>query len=235
MRHRVAGRGLGRSSSHRKALIRNQITELLRHDRIVTTEAKAKSVRPAAEKVITLGKRGSLHARRQADAILTDKKVLKRLFDDIAPRFGERRGGYTRIVKLGPRQGDGAHMALIELVDGPIAVPQAAPAVAEEAVAEEAAATDESPAAQLADTDDAATDDSADDEASVDEAATETAADIDAPDADGSDTEDAQGEDETEAADDSAEAEASVAEDDSAADEAVDNDADEGKADKEEG
>ncbi len=153
MRHRVSGRALGRTSSHRKALIRNQITDLLRHDRIVTTEAKAKTVRPAAEKVITLGKRGNLHARRQAGAILTDKKVLKRLFDDIAPRFESRRGGYTRIVKLGPRQGDGAHMALIELVDAPV-----------RAAAPEAPAAAEAPAATTVDdtaADDTATDDTA--------------------------------------------------------------------------
>ena len=154
MRHRVAGRGLGRTSSHRKALIRNQVTELLRHERIVTTEAKAKTIRPAAEKVITLGKRGTLHARRQAGAILTDRGVLKLLFDDIAPRFQTRPGGYTRIVKLGPRQGDGARMALIELVEGP-ATPAAAAgettaepddeaAVAEVAADEEA--TDDAPA-----------------------------------------------------------------------------------------
>jgi large subunit ribosomal protein L17 len=175
MRHRVAGRGLGRSSSHRKALIRNQITELLRHERIVTTEAKAKTVRPAAEKVITLGKQGSLHARRQAGAILTDKKVLKRLFDDIAPRFEQRRGGYTRIVKLGPRQGDGAHMALIELVDGPIVASQdsAASAATEEpeAVAETAAddtGADEAEPEADGDASTASTDDADDSEAETD-------------------------------------------------------------------
>ena len=116
MRHRLAGRALGRSSGHRKALLRNQVTDLLRHERIVTTEAKAKEVRPLAEKIITLGKRGDLHARRQAGAVLTDGKVLRRLFDDIAPRFADRRGGYTRITKLGPRLGDGARMAQLELV-----------------------------------------------------------------------------------------------------------------------
>jgi large subunit ribosomal protein L17 len=171
MRHRVAGRGLGRSSSHRKALIRNQITELLRHERIVTTEAKAKTVRPAAEKVITLGKQGSLHARRQAGAILTDKKVLKRLFDDIAPRFEQRRGGYTRIVKLGPRQGDGAHMALIELVDGPIVASQDSAA---------ATATEEPEA--VADT---AADDTGADEAAAEAPSDEATSDEAEPEADG--------------------------------------------------
>ncbi len=220
MRHRVAGRGLGRSSSHRKALIRNQITELLRHERIVTTEAKAKSVRPAAEKVITLGKQGSLHARRQAGAILTDKKVLKRLFDDIAPRFEQRRGGYTRIVKLGPRQGDGAHMALLELVDGPIVAPQettAAPAPTEkpEAVAE------------------TVTDDTSADDAASDDAA-EPAADDDASaatdEADDSDSEEETAEDGASAV---VEAEASA--DDSADDEdGTNEDEDENKAEKEE-
>ena len=117
MRHRVAGRSLSRSSSHRKALLRNQVTELLRHERIITTEAKAKEIRSIAEKVITLGKRGDQHARRQAAAVLTDRAVSRRLFDDLAPRFRDRAGGYTRITKLGPRLGDGAHMAQIELVE----------------------------------------------------------------------------------------------------------------------
>ncbi len=117
MRHRHAGRALGRTSSHRKALIRNQITDLLRYERLVTTEAKAKELRPAAERVITLGKRGDLHARRQAAAVLTDRKILTRLFDELAPRYQNRPGGYTRITKLGPRRGDGAHMAQIELVE----------------------------------------------------------------------------------------------------------------------
>ena len=117
MRHRKSGRALSRSRSHRAALVRNQVTDLLRHEAIVTTEAKAKSIRPVAEKMITLGKRGDLHARRQAGAVLTDKKILRELFDEIAPRFAERPGGYTRIIKLGPRRGDGALMAHIELVE----------------------------------------------------------------------------------------------------------------------
>ncbi len=117
MRHRKSGRALSRSRSHRAALVRNQVTDLLRHEAIVTTEAKAKSIRPVAERMITLGKRGDLHARRQAGAVLTDRKVLRTLFDDIAPRFADRNGGYTRIIKLGPRRGDGAQMAHIELVE----------------------------------------------------------------------------------------------------------------------
>lgn len=118
MRHRVGGRALSRTSSHRTALLRNQVTDLLRHDRIVTTEAKAKELRPLAEKVITLGKRDDLHARRLAGAVLTDRRVLRRLFEEVAPRFRDRPGGYTRITKLGPRLGDGARMAQIELVVG---------------------------------------------------------------------------------------------------------------------
>ena len=117
MRHRKAGRALSRSRSHRAALVRNQVTDLLRHEAIVTTEAKAKSIRPVAERMITLGKRGTLHARRQAAAVINDKKIVRRLFDEVAPRFQDRPGGYTRIVKLGPRRGDGAAMAHIELVE----------------------------------------------------------------------------------------------------------------------
>ena len=117
MRHRKAGRKLGRSSGHRRALYRNLVTELLRHERIKTTEAKAKAIRPKAEKLITLGKRGTLHARRLAAGRLNDPEVLKKLFDEIAPRYADRPGGYTRILKLGRRQGDNAPMVLIELVE----------------------------------------------------------------------------------------------------------------------
>src|SRR3972149_6306711 len=116
MAHRIAGRRLSRSASHRLALFRNQVTDLLRHEKIVTTEAKAKEVRSIAEKVITLGKDGTLHARRRALRIVTDKDVVTKIFDDLGPRFASRPGGYTRIVKLGPRLGDGAHMAQLELV-----------------------------------------------------------------------------------------------------------------------
>ena len=136
MRHRIAGRSLSRSSSHRAALLRNQVTALLERGRIVTTEAKAREVRPVAEKVITLGKRGSLHARRQAAAVLYDGKVLRRVFDELATQYRDRNGGYTRIVKLGPRLGDGARMAQIELVEeGPIAAAPAASPAAPAAVA----------------------------------------------------------------------------------------------------
>lgn len=117
MRHRVAGRKLSRTTAQRKALFRNLATELFRHGRIQTTEAKAKSLRPIAEKLVTLAKRGDLHARRQAAARLYDPAVLQKLFDELADLYQDRTGGYTRIYKLGPRKGDGAPMALIELVD----------------------------------------------------------------------------------------------------------------------
>jgi large subunit ribosomal protein L17 len=117
VRHARSGKKLGRDSAHRKALYSNLTGALITHGRIETTEAKAKAVRPFAEKMITLGKRGDLHARRQAMAELRSNDVVHRLFSDVAPRFAERNGGYTRVVKLGPRQGDAADMALLELVD----------------------------------------------------------------------------------------------------------------------
>jgi len=117
MRHRKAGRKLNRSSGHRQALYKNLITELFRHERIKTTEAKAKAVQGKAEKLITLAKRGDLHARRQVAAMLTDPAVAKKLFDSLAPRYEEQSGGYTRLFKLEPRQGDGAPMAILELVE----------------------------------------------------------------------------------------------------------------------
>lgn len=126
MRHRVAGRHLGRETSHRMALYRNLVTDLLRYERITTTEAKAKEIRPMAERIITLGRRGDLHARRQALRFLYDPKVVKKVFDDIGPRMKDRPGGYLRITALEPRKGDGARMATIELVDiaGPVAMPR---------------------------------------------------------------------------------------------------------------
>ena len=117
MRHRVDGRRLGRPTGHRVAMYRNLVTDLLRYDKIVTTEAKAREVQGMAEKTITLGKRGSLHARRQALAFVTDKKVVGKLFDEIAPGYADRPGGYTRLIKLGPRLGDAAPMARLELVE----------------------------------------------------------------------------------------------------------------------
>ena len=117
MRHKVAGRKLGRPTGHRRALYRNLVTDLLNHEKIVTTEAKAKEVRGLAEKMITLGKEGGLHCRRRALSFIMDKKVAEKVFSDLAPRYSERPGGYTRIVKLGPRLGDGAPMVQLELVE----------------------------------------------------------------------------------------------------------------------
>lgn len=117
MRHRVAGRHLGRETSHRLSLYRNLVTDLLRYERITTTEAKAKEIRPMAERIITLGRRGDLHARRQTMRFVFDTKVVKKVFDDIGPRMKDRPGGYLRITGLEPRKGDGARMAAIELVD----------------------------------------------------------------------------------------------------------------------
>ena len=116
MRHKIAGRRLGRSSSHRAALFKNLATDLLKHEKIVTTEAKAKESRGIAEKIITLGKDGSLSARRRAITMVTDKNIIGKVFDDLSQRYADRSGGYTRILRLGPRQGDGAFMVQLELV-----------------------------------------------------------------------------------------------------------------------
>lgn len=116
MRHGVAGRQLGRPTGHRRMLYRNLVTDVLRYGRVRTTEPKAKEIRPMVEKMVTLGKAKHLHARRQAIAFLTDVDIAHKLFEEIAPRYEERPGGYTRIYKLGRRRGDGAAMALIELV-----------------------------------------------------------------------------------------------------------------------
>ena len=118
MRHLKSGRQLSRNSSHRWALMRNLITSLLREEKIRTTDPKAKELRRWVDRVITLGKEGTLHARRQAAAIVQDKTVVRKLFDTIGPRFKERPGGYTRIIKVGVRHGDAAQMSIIELVGG---------------------------------------------------------------------------------------------------------------------
>ena len=124
MRHHRAGKKLGRDAAHRKALYANLAGALIEHGRIRTTVAKAKAVRPIAEQMITLGRRGDLAARRQAIAYLRSNDVVHKLFAEVAPRFAERPGGYSRIVKLGPRQGDAAEMAYLELVDySPSAAP----------------------------------------------------------------------------------------------------------------
>ena len=117
LRHKISGRQFGRASGPRRAMFRIMVTDLLRHGQIKTTVAKAKAIRPLTEKMVTLGKGGTLHDRRQAAAFITDKSVVKIVFDDIAPRFQERNGGYTRITRLGVRPGDAAEMALIELID----------------------------------------------------------------------------------------------------------------------
>ena len=152
MRHRNSGKRLGRNSSHRKAMLRNMVTSLFEHEKITTTDARAKELRPITEKLITLAKRGDLHARRQATEVIRDRKTVAKLFERIAPRYAERPGGYTRIVKLGHRLGDNAALSMIALVEeacvpkprkkAPKAAaapastpaPAAAPAVAEPAV-----------------------------------------------------------------------------------------------------
>jgi large subunit ribosomal protein L17 len=127
MRHQKKTLKLGLTAAHRKALLANQVCSLIEHQRIKTTLAKAKAVRPLAEKMVTLGKKGSLHARRTALAVLRQKGAVKKLFDDIAPRSATRNGGYTRIVKLGARKSDSAPVAFIEWVDAPLVVEEAAP------------------------------------------------------------------------------------------------------------
>ncbi len=160
MRHRKTGRRLGRNSSHRKAMLRNMVTSLFEHEKITTTDARAKELRKIAEKLITLGKRGTLHARRQALEVIRDKKVVAKLFERIAPRYQERSGGYTRIIKIGHRSGDNAAMSIIELVEEEIRVkpkrkkpaakeePKTEAPVAEEKVAEEPVAEGQEDAAE---------------------------------------------------------------------------------------
>ena len=116
MRHRKAGKQLGRNTGHRRAMLRNMVTSLFEHEQIATTDAKAKVVRPVAEKMITLAKRGDLHARRQALAYMQDKTVIHKLFGDVKDRYLDRQGGYLRIVKKGVRKGDGAPLSVIQLL-----------------------------------------------------------------------------------------------------------------------
>jgi large subunit ribosomal protein L17 len=116
MRHKVKGRKLRRPTAHRMAMLRNLVTSFLEKERVRTTLAKAKEARPLAEKMITLGKKGTLHARRQVLAFVRKEGVVTKVFDDLGPRFGQRPGGYSRIVKLGLRGGDGAQMAMLELI-----------------------------------------------------------------------------------------------------------------------
>ena len=116
MRHRKAGRKLGRDSSHRKAMLRNMVTSLFKYEQLETTDAKAKQLRPVAEKIITLAKRGDLHARRQALAYIRDKAITHRLFEDLRERYLDRQGGYVRIIKKGNRKGDGAPVSVVQLL-----------------------------------------------------------------------------------------------------------------------
>src|SRR6266446_6767903 len=127
MRHQKKTLKLGLTASHRKALLANQVCSLIEHQRIKTTLAKAKAVRPLAEKMVTLGKKGSLHARRTALSVLRQKDAVKKLFEDIAPRSATRNGGYTRIIKLGQRRSDAAPVAFLEWVDAPRLIEEAQP------------------------------------------------------------------------------------------------------------
>lgn len=158
MRHNSAGRRLGRTTSHRIAMFRNMVTSFLQHEKITTTDAKAKELRSIAEKMITLGKRGDLHATRQAAAYIRDKKVVTKLFTEIAPRYTERPGGYTRIIKLGIRPGDNAPVSVLELVEAemkpkkaaakPAKAPKAAKAAPVAAAPAEEAPVAEAPVAE---------------------------------------------------------------------------------------
>ena len=124
MRHRVAGRKFNRSPAHRRALLRNLVTALLEHEAVRTTDAKAKELRRWGDRMITLGKQGTLHARRRAAAIVGSRPVVKKLFDELAARYQSRNGGYTRVLKLGVRAGDAAPVSLVELVDRPGSAPE---------------------------------------------------------------------------------------------------------------
>ncbi|HEX8960269.1 MAG TPA: 50S ribosomal protein L17 [Geobacteraceae bacterium] len=148
MRHNKAGRRLGRTTSHRIAMFRNMVTSFLNHEKITTTDAKAKELRSIAEKMITLGKRGDLHAMRQAASYLRDKKVVTKLFTTIAPRYAERPGGYTRIIKLGIRPGDNAPLSVIELVEEQMEKKAAKKPAAKKA-ASKASAAKEKPKAEV--------------------------------------------------------------------------------------
>lgn len=154
MRHNKSGKRLGRNSSHRTAMMRNMVTSLFAHEKITTTDIRAKELRKIADKMITLGKRGDLHARRQALQVIRDRKVVGKLFDLVAPRYKDRPGGYTRIIKLGQRTGDNASLSLIELVEEEFTAKprKAAPAPKAESkpVAVEEPAVEETPAEEAA-------------------------------------------------------------------------------------
>ena len=152
MRHRKKTVKLGRSQAHRDALLANQVVSLIQHNRIKTTLAKAKAVRPFAEKMLTLGKRGDLHARRLAISYLRQKDAVKKLFEEVAPRAANRNGGYTRIIKLGQRQSDAAPMAFIEWVDATVEAEPVEPAEtkAKKSAPKKSAKAKEEPAAEAA-------------------------------------------------------------------------------------
>ena len=141
MRHRARSRKLGRTSAHRLAMYRNMVTSLLEHGRIETTDAKAKEVRRIADRMITLGKRGSLHARRRALRVIRRREVAARVFDELAERYKNRPGGYTRVLKLGNRVGDAAPMSIVELVEAdPVAKPEGRKKAAKKKAAKKSAA-----------------------------------------------------------------------------------------------
>ena len=154
MRHGMVNRKLGRTSGHRNAMFRNQLASLIDKERIITTLPKAKELRPQIERLITLGKNDSVHARRQAERVIADDAMVGKLFDTIGPRFAERPGGYTRIIKLGARRGDAAEMAILEFVGYEIAKEEPASAPAKAKSTKKAAA----PAAETAKDEEAATD-----------------------------------------------------------------------------
>jgi large subunit ribosomal protein L17 len=202
MRHQRSGKKLGRDSAHRKALYANLTGALIEHGRIKTTVTKAKAVKPIAEQMITLGRRGDLHARRQATAFLRSKDVVHKLFAEVGPQFAERPGGYTRIVKIGPRFGDAADMVYLELVDETLVFKTRLPRETAEAIAA-VEAPDEADEVEDTDADDVEPE--AEAETAEAEAEAETA-DDDAEDASEEADDDAAGQaeaaDETDAADD---------------------------------
>ena len=148
MRHQKKTVKLGRKEGHRKSLLANLAVSLIEHNRIKTTLAKAKAMRPLAEKLVTIGKKNTLHARRTAKAVLRQDDAVKKLFAEVAPRAADRKGGYTRIVKLGQRQSDAAEMAFIEWVDGPVIVETATPEPKAKKAAKPKAAAEAAPAAE---------------------------------------------------------------------------------------
>jgi large subunit ribosomal protein L17 len=174
VRHQRAGKKLGRDPAHRKALYSNLAGALIEHGRIKTTVTKAKAVRPLAEQMITLGRRGDLHARRQATAFLRSRDVVHMLFAEVAPRFEGRPGGYTRIVKLGPRAGDAAEMAYLELVDEEYVA----------ALREERTQTEEPVAQEVPDTEVSEPVETPEEPEPVEEPATEAVSDTETPEAD---------------------------------------------------